>query len=150
MNLFTLSAANEYARANDIEAWVHLFLNGEGNNIVMSEELKKKKRYWLGPIEIDIKYMDRVVGPEEHLDYVEDINWWNYNIDQICNRLEAGWDMPPLIAENRNGNFKLNDGNHRLGALQKLKRKKYYLIIWDDYSYENIINQLKNCGVNLK
>lgn len=83
-------------------------------------------------------------------EYVEDINWWNYNIDQICNRLEAGWDMPPLIAENRNGNFRLNDGNHRLGALQKLKRRKYYLIIWDDYSHENIINQLKNCGINLK
>lgn len=45
MNAFTLSAANEYALANDIETWVHLFLNGEGDNIVMSEDLKKKKRY---------------------------------------------------------------------------------------------------------
>ncbi|MBB6024723.1 hypothetical protein HNR77_005858 [Paenibacillus sp. JGP012] len=61
MSLFTLSAANEYARANDIETWVHLFLNGEGNNIVMSEELKKKKRYWLGPIEIDMKYMKELL-----------------------------------------------------------------------------------------
>lgn len=32
MNAFTLSDANEYALANDIETWVHLFLNGEGDN----------------------------------------------------------------------------------------------------------------------
>ncbi|PCL93019.1 chromosome partitioning protein ParB [Paenibacillus lautus] len=150
MNAFTLSAANEYALANDIETWVHLFLNGEGDNIVMSEDLKKKKRYWLGPIEIDMKYLERIVGPEEHLEYEEDIKWWNYNIDQICSRFESGWDMPPLIAKIENGNFRLHDGNHRLGALQKLNKEKYYLIIWDDHSYGNIINHLKNCGIDMK
>lgn len=84
------------------------------------------------------------------MEYVEEIKWWNYNIDQICSRLESGWDMPPLIAENGNGSFRLHDGNHRLGALQKLNRGKYYLIIWDDHSYEDIINHLKNCGINMK
>lgn len=55
--------------------------------------------------------------------------------------------MPPLIAKIENGNFRLHDGNHRLGALQKLNKEKYYLIIWDDHY---IINHLKNCGIDMK
>lgn len=56
------------------------------------------------------------------MEYVEDEDWWNYNISQISNRIEVGWDMPPLIAENREGPLSIRDGNHRLGALQKLKK----------------------------
>ncbi|SYX83959.1 conserved protein of unknown function [Paenibacillus alvei] len=51
--------------------------------------------------------------------------------------------MPPLIAENRNGCISIRDGNHRLGALQKLKKDKCYLIIWDDNGVNNILKALK-------
>ena len=133
----------EFASKNDIETWVHLFLNGEGDNVVMSNDLKLKKRYWLGPIEIETSFLDRVVGPEPDLEYVEDEKWWNHNINQISERLNAGWDMPPLIAENRNGALSVRDGNHRLGALQKLNIDKCFLIIWDDNGEDNISQALK-------
>ncbi|MED5016491.1 ParB N-terminal domain-containing protein [Paenibacillus chibensis] len=128
----------KYAANDDIETWIHLFLNGEGDNVGLSEGLKMKRRYWLGPIEIDISYLDRVLGPELNMEYVEDEDWWNYNVNQISNRIESGWDMPPLIAENREGSLSVRDGNHRLGALQKLNKEKCYVIIWDDRSVENI------------
>lgn len=138
MTRFTLNAAMKYAANDDIETWIHLFLNGEGDNVGLSEGLKMKRRYWLGPIEIDISYLDRVLGPELNMEYVEDEDWWNYNVNQISNRIESGWDMPPLIAENREGSLSVRDGNHRLGALQKLNKEKCYVIIWDDRSVENI------------
>lgn len=138
----TLKEAMEYASNGDIETWIHLFLNGEGDNIGLSEGLKMKKRYWVGPIEVDINCLDRVVGPELNMEYVENEDWWNYNINEICKRIEDGWDMPPLIAENRNGTLSVRDGNHRLGALEKLKRVKCFLIIWDDNSLENILKAL--------
>ncbi|GIP30531.1 hypothetical protein J23TS9_56610 [Paenibacillus sp. J23TS9] len=143
MTRFTLNAAMEYAANDNIETWIHLFLNGEGNNVGLSEGLKMKRRYWLGPIEIDISYLDRVVGPESNMEYVEDEDWWNYNINQISNRIESGWDMPPLIAENREGSLSVRDGNHRLGALQKLIKEKYYVVIWDDSSVENILKAIQ-------
>lgn len=121
MSLFTLKSAMEFASKKDIETWVHLFLNGEGDNVVMSNGLKLKKRYWLGPIEIETSFLDRVVGPEPDLEYVEDEKWWDHNINQISERLNDGWDMPPLIAENRNGSLSVRDGNHRLGALTKYR-----------------------------
>lgn len=146
MSIFTLKSAMKFASNNDIETWVHLFLNGEGDNVVMSNDLKLKKRYWLGPIEIETSFLDRVVGPEPDLEYVEDEKWWNHNINQISERLNDGWDMPPLIAENRSGALSVRDGNHRLGALQKLNIDKCYLIIWDDNGEDNISQALKLIG----
>lgn len=73
------------------------------------------------------------------MEYVESEEWWNQNLDQIGKRLEGGWDMPPLIIENRNGLLSVRDGNHRLGALQKLKIETCFVIIWDDNGVENIV-----------
>ncbi|MDT0122410.1 hypothetical protein Q9R46_07150 [Paenibacillus sp. RRE4] len=143
MTRFTLNAAMEYAANDDIESWIHLFLNGEGDNVGLSEGLKMKRRYWLGPIEINISYLDRVVGPESNMEYVEDENLWNHNINQISNRIESGWDVPPLIAENREGFLSVRDGNHRLGAFQKLNKEKCYVVIWDDSSVENILKAVQ-------
>lgn len=38
--------------------------------------------------------------------------------------------MPPLIVHYVNGEFELNDGNHRLEAYSRLGIKEYYVIIW--------------------
>lgn len=141
--MYTLKSALEFASNNDIETWVHLFLNGEGDNEGLSNGLKLKKRYWVGPIEIETRLLDRIVGPEPDMEYVEDEKWWNSNIDQICKRIEDGWDMPPLIAENRDGYLSVRDGNHRLGAIQKLNLEKCYLIIWDDNGKDNIVEALE-------
>lgn len=143
MTRFTLDTAMEYAANDDIETWIHLFLNGEGNNVGLSEGLKMKRRFWLGPIEIDISYLNRALGPELNMEYVEDEDWWNYNINQISKRIESGWDMPPLIAENREGSLSVRDGNHRLGALQKLNKEKCHVIIWDDRSVGNILKVIE-------
>jgi len=139
MSDFTLKSAKEYAENDDIETWVHLFLNSEGGNVGLSDGLKAKKRFWVGPVEVETRLLERVVGPEIHMEYVEDKEWWDYNIEQISMRIIGGWDMPPLIAENREGVLSIRDGNHRLGALQNLQKDKCYLIIWDDNSIENIL-----------
>ena len=44
-----------------------------------------------------------------------------------------------MIAENRNGVLSVRDGNHRMGALERLKIDKCYVIVWDDSSVENIM-----------
>lgn len=134
-----LNEAMQLASKGQIETWIHNFLNSEGDNVGLSEGLKHKKRYWYGPIEIEINCLERSCGPESNMEYIESEELWNYIIDQICDRINSGWDMPPLIIENRNGLLSVRDGNHRLGALEKLKRDKCYVIIWDDHSLENIM-----------
>lgn len=148
MSIFTLAEARKYAAQDDIETWIHLFLNGEGDNVGLSDGLKKRKRFWLGPIEIHTSHLERIVGPELHMEYVEDVTWWDSNINQICKRLEAGWDMPPLIAEIRNESISVRDGNHRLGALQRLNKETCNLILWDDTSVDHILKVLHSCQWN--
>lgn len=142
MSIYILKSAKEYAANHAVEEWIHLFLRGEGDNEGLSEGLKLRQRYWVGPIEVQTAVLDRVVGPEPDREYVENEVWWNQNIGQIAERLEDGWDMPPLIVENRNGLLSVRDGNHRLGALQKLKRETCHVIIWDDNGEEAIMNAL--------
>ena len=38
--------------------------------------------------------------------------------------------MPPLIVHYVNGNFEINDGNHRLEAYSRLEIAEYYVIVW--------------------
>jgi len=51
MNEFTNLRAQEHAQQGNIEAWIHDYLQNEGNNIPLSDGLKLRKRYWLGPLE---------------------------------------------------------------------------------------------------
>jgi hypothetical protein len=135
---FGLQEAMNYASLGQIETWIHNFLNDEGNNAGLSEGLKQNKKYFYGPIEIEINRLARCCGPESHMEYIESEESWSYTIAQICERINSGWDMPPLIIQNRNGLLSVRDGNHRLGALEKLEKEKCHVIIWDDHSLENI------------
>lgn len=44
--------------------------------------------------------------------------------------IENEKDMPPLIVHYVNGEFELNDGNHRLQAYSNLGVEEYYVIVW--------------------
>lgn len=138
MNEFTNLKAQEYAEQGNIEAWIHDYLQNEGNNVPLSDGLKLRKRYWLGPLEVKLTNLKRIVGPEPHNEYVESEENWNRRIEAIALRLQQGWDMPPLIIENQGGVLSVRDGNHRMGALEKLDRKSCPVLIWDDAGVEHI------------
>ncbi|MDO3412480.1 hypothetical protein QWJ34_22135 [Saccharibacillus sp. CPCC 101409] len=131
-NLFTTSSAREYAARGELEEWVHLFLNAEGNNAELSKGLKREPRTWTGPFEVELAKLERIVGPEAHMEYVEEEAAWNDRVDRIAARLQTGWDMPPLILEQRTDTFSVRDGNHRLGAAERLGRKICPVIVWEN------------------
>lgn len=138
MNEFTNLKAQEYAEQGNIEAWIHDYLRNEGNNIPLSDGLKLRKRYWLGPLEVKLTSLKRIVGPEPYNEYVESEENWNRRVEAIALRLQQGWDMPPLIIENQGGVLGVRDGNHRMGALEKSGRKSCSVLIWDDAGVEHI------------
>jgi len=125
-----IKLALNFSQKGDIETWVHTFLQDEGKNKPLSDGLKKQKRYWLGPIEIDFSKLDRIVGPEEGMEYPESIEGWNERVGKMSDDVAKGWIPAPLIVEYRNGILSLRDGNHRMAALQKSGVSKYWTIIW--------------------
>ena len=128
----TASSAIEFAKADKLEEWIHLFFCGEGNNKPFSEGLKLKPRKFHAPEMISLGTIKRDCGPEEGMKWRIDENNFNIKINGIIKRyLKNDWDMPPLIVRYDGISFELNDGNHRYEALVRLKIDKYWVIFWE-------------------
>ena len=133
----TLKSAIEYGRQNRLEEWVHEYLCGEGDNKELSEHLMIGPPKYEGPKLMNLSLLKRIYGPEPDMEYhipeddTEQIKWFWLNTGGISERYRAGsWDMPPLIIQECNGEYELNDGNHRLEALKILGVKEYWVILW--------------------
>lgn len=128
----TTSSAIEFAQNNSLEEWVHLFLCNEGNNQSFSDGLRLEPRKYLAPKLMNLDQFERCCGPEDGMKFQIPFAGFDTNVNAIINKYKSGdWDMPPLIINCTNGIYELNDGNHRLEALQRLKIKEFWVIIWE-------------------
>lgn len=135
---FTLKEALEFASKGNIEEWIHLFLNSEGNNKGLSDGLKLQKRFWVGPIEVSIDDLKRCCGPEPDMEYFNSLEDWEKRINNLQRLIKEGWDMPPLIVENTDGKPTIRDGNHRIEAMKRENFDKCWVIIWDSNNQDNL------------
>ena len=125
---FSFHGAQQCADAGRIEAWIHAYLNtGYWANLPLSDGLKLKERFWVGPILVRVDNIDRVTGPEEEMPYREPQEQWDRRLLEIQRTMKALADLPPLIVNAKNGThrnedgtyrFIIADGSHRLQALQ--------------------------------
>jgi len=127
---WTMGSALEYARAGRIENWVHEFLRQDGNNKALSEGLKLCPRHYLGPIQFDIGKLSRCAGPEPGMKYRGSVSSFESRVRNIQDAIAAGFDLPPLIVNYSGGRLELNDGNHRLEALNRSGRQHFGVIFW--------------------
>ncbi len=143
--IFTLESALKYSQENRIEQWVHEFLLNEGDNEAFSEGLKKQERYWHGPIRFPLTQLRRCCGPEDAMEFYVEENGFKKNVERLMAIIEEGWDMPPLIVEYVNGELVLNDGNHRLEALQQLGFPDTWVIFWNSDNQECLNDFIESC-----
>lgn len=125
-----LSSAEQFARAGKLEQWVHSYLLSDGNNREFSDGLKLFDRYYLGPVVMPLKLFHRCCGPEENMTFRVDGEWFEKHVTELLEALRTQPDMPPLIAHYVDGDFELNDGNHRFEALNRMGVERYPFIIW--------------------
>ena len=126
----TLASAMEYGREEKTDAWVHLYLNEEGRNIPFSDGLKLFDRYFISPAQFPISLFHRCAGPEEDMKYRIDKGWWEHKLSEITKAVEEGKEMPPMIVHYVDGEFELNDGNHRHKVYENLGIETDWVIIW--------------------
>jgi len=65
MKNYTINEIMEISKTCGIEEWIHKFLTTTGKNIDLSQGLKKAKRYWIRPVEINFDNLERCCGPEK-------------------------------------------------------------------------------------
>lgn len=126
----TLESACEHARAGKLEEWVHIYLLSDGHNKEFSDGLKLVNRYFLGPVNMPLSLFSRCCGPEKDMKYHVDAVWFEQHVKQLMEVIQSGADIPPLIVHYADGNFELNDGNHRHEAYTRLNISEYPVIIW--------------------
>ncbi len=141
----TLSAALASGNRGEIGDWVHDFLVTVGKNPEMAEGLRLERRYWLGPILMDLERLPRCCGPEPDMEYRVDPKRFDEYVGRMIGSIRQGWEPPPLIASYDAGRLSVRDGNHRHEALVRNGCSHYWVIIWcnseDDYrrAYDELV-----------
>ncbi len=54
-----------------------------GNNQGLSDGLKLQKRFWIGPVLVNVNELHRSRGPESDMEYVEPIENWEHRINRL-------------------------------------------------------------------
>ena len=126
----TLSSAKAYGEAGKMDAWIHLYLNEEGRNIPFSDGLKLFARYYFSPVLFPVSLFKRCAGPEPEMKYRIDKDWWEQRVAGLEKSIQDDPDMPPLMVHYVDGEFELNDGNHRHKAYENLGIENAWVIIW--------------------
>lgn len=116
--------------------WVDNFLRTKGKNIPLADSLKKQKRWWVEVVDFPLNKLVRCCGPEENMEYKESIDTWNKRIDSLALRIKSDGQIAPLIVYYGRyygkEEFSVRDGNHRLGACEKLGIQTHDTFIWCD------------------
>ncbi len=149
----TLSSALAYGQAGKMDAWIHLYLNEDGRNIPFSDGLKLFDRYYFSPALFPLRLFHRCAGPEAEMKYKIDKDWWAVRVAELEKSIQNDPDMPPLIVHYAEGEFELNDGNHRHKACENLGIQNAWVIVWitekaemDDFM-EKYGEYVKDCKV---
>jgi len=117
-----LAGAQAAADVGDEEVarWVGEFLSSRGsNNAVLAAALAQEPHWWYGPVLLPIADLERLAGPEPDVLCTEAPAVWEDEVEGIEEKLDDGWEPPPLLAEWRDGHLLLQDGNHRYEALAR-------------------------------
>lgn len=119
-----------------IAEWVDNFLRGEGKNVPLADVLKEQKRYWINVTDFPLHKLVRCAGPEDSMEYKESIDKWNKRVDSLVKHIKSDGKIAPLItyfgAYYGNEEFSVRDGNHRLGACEKLGMPTHDTFMWCD------------------
>ena len=126
----TLSSAVGYAHNGKLEEWIHIYLLSDGHNKEFSDGLKLFDRYFLGPIKMPLSLFKRCCGPEDSMKWQIPKENFERKVKELEQVICEEKDMPPLIVHYVDGEFELNDGNHRLQAYSNLGVEEYYVIVW--------------------
>jgi hypothetical protein len=133
---YSVEAARAAASREELAAWVAEFLASPGSdNAALGEELTNRLHWWLGPIQVPLKRLHRLAGPpgEAVLCPVDD-DYWRDDIDEMEEKVEEGWEPPPVIVSYRDGQLVLEDGNHRVEGVRRTGAQHTWAVIgFDDH-----------------
>lgn len=137
--MFNLESCRESAQTGKLQEWVLDYLaSGYWANLGLRDGLLPQKRYWIGPVSIELSILERCCGPEDGMIYHVPTDVWKERIETIALGLVDVQSLPPLIVEWREGHLIVRDGSHRHGAMSLKGWTACFAVIWcnseEDYT----------------
>lgn len=130
----SVEAARAAAERDDLDAWVAEFLASPGSdNEELGDELTSEPRWWLGPVRVPTNRLNRLAGPPgEPVLCPVDEEEWRDDVDDLAEKVDEGWEPPPVIASYKDGQLVLEDGNHRVEGIRRSGDHDVWTIIGFD------------------
>ena len=118
---FTIDSARQAAKRDELNDWVARFLASPGSdNGPLGHALTHPPRAWIGPVRLPLDQLNRLAGPPDHPVLVPiDEDDWRDDVEDLGEKVEDGWDPPPLIVSFRDDQLHLEDGNHRVEGMRR-------------------------------
>jgi probable phosphoglycerate mutase len=128
---FTVESARRAAEGDELGSWVADFLASAGSdNPELGHALTHPPRTWIGPVRLRLDQLNRLAGPAEHpVLVVVDEEEWRDDVDDLEDKVEEGWEPPPLVVTYRDGQLHLEDGNHRAEGLRRAGETDAWAVI---------------------
>jgi hypothetical protein len=145
----TLTNAIECGEHGMTEDWVHTYLLSDGHNKPFSDGLRLHDRIFHAPASFPLNLLMRNTGPEPEMRWQIHPEWFETRVSQLMDAIKAGADLPPLIVHywipegKTNGEFEMNDGNHRLEGFKRLGIERYHVIFWctEQHEYDQLMER---------
>jgi len=118
---FSVDAARHAAAQDELGGWVSRFLASPGSdNADLARILSERLGWWTGPVPLPIGRLHRLAGPpgQPVLCAVDDDDWRD-DVEELGEKVEGGFEPPPVIVAYRDDQLVLEDGNHRVEALRR-------------------------------
>ena len=127
----SVSSAQRAADEDRLAQWVVDFLSSPGSgNAELAADLALKGKVYLGPIRFPLDRLTPMAGPDEDEVVVPvDEEEWESDVEDMEDSIEEGWQPPPLLVSHDDGQFFLEDGNHRCETLRRAGAKSAWTIL---------------------
>jgi hypothetical protein len=121
------------AERGETARWVGEFLASAGSdNAPLAAALAQRPHWWVGPIEVNLRDLVRLAGPEPDVLVPAPTRAWENEINEMQDSIDEGWEPPPLLVEGRHGQLLLQDGNHRHEALERAGESRAWVLVYFD------------------
>lgn len=131
--IFDLYSAQAAAQENTLHQWVTAYLKSDQHApLTLAPGVKRRPRYWLGPLQLPIRYMERIAGPERDIPRRKHPIAWEREVARIIRTLTHPEALPPLILHYQPPTLYIVEGSERHEALRRLDELAVWVIIGCD------------------
>lgn len=129
---FDLASAVRAGAEDRLGFWVGELLASPGSdNPELAVKFATQEGWWFGPVCFELDRLTPMAGPDEDEVVVPvDEDEWEEDLADMADALDEGWEPPPLLVSHRDGEFHLEDGNHRHETLRRAGETHGWAVVW--------------------